>query len=179
MPDWEELVDACYLKPRFMDMVRAYEDYRMDSAPCKGGVTNQCAVRMSVALGRCGFSLGAFEPHHRVHEGRMRCQLTWPHVLGARELAGYLTRMWGAPETFRGSAAHSAGGTLAGRTGVVYFDNCFKRNRTDTRATGDHIDLWNGTQYYNQIIHVAAGGSAGVGAGLFGLAEAVWFYPLN
>ena len=159
-------------------MARAYQDYTIDSAPCKAGVTNQCAVRMSVAIERCGFSLSAFDPQRRVHRGRNRCQLEVAHVLGANELARYLARMWGQPEKFRGAAGHDAADTLSGRKGVIYFNNCFKRRRTDTRRKGDHIDLWTGSQYYNQIIHVGAGGDAGARARLFGRSDQVWFFPL-
>ncbi|MCW5959343.1 MAG: hypothetical protein KIS76_04220 [Pyrinomonadaceae bacterium] len=177
MPNYDSLVNYCVTKPSYQLMNRAYQDYLVDSAPCKAGVTNQCAVRMSVALERCGFSLSAFDPQNRVHSGRARCLLDVPHVLGANELARYLSRFWGAPERFNGSAASSAGESLNGRTGVIYFDNCFRREAGGPK-TGDHIDLWTGTQYYNQIIHVGAGGDAGAGTGLFGRSEAIWFFPL-
>jgi hypothetical protein len=178
MPDWTTLVSACYIRPSFQLMVQAYEEYRLDSAPCKAGITNQCAVRMSVALERCGFGLDAFDPHRRVHSGRSRCQLTVQHVVGARELADYLTRIWGAPERWRGGSVNSAAADLAGRTGIVYFNNCFQREGQAAR-TGDHIDLWNGRTYYNQIIHVGAGGDAAAGTPLFGRSDEVWFFPLS
>ncbi len=179
MPNWESLVNYCAVRPGYLHMQRAYEDYRIDSAPCKGGVTNQCAVRMSVALERCGFSLSAFTPPNRVHRGRRSCAMDVPHVLGANELARYLERLWGGPERFRGEAGHKAATSLNNRHGIIYFNNCFRRNSTDTTMRGDHIDLWNGSQYYNQIIHVGAGGDAGAGAGLFGRADQVWFFPLS
>lgn len=178
MPDWNPLVNACYMRPPFQLMKRAYDDYRIDSAPCKGGVTNQCAVRMSVALERCGFSLDAFTPQQRVHRNRPACHLSVPHVLGANELVRFLRGMWGTPEIWRGGQTTSAEEAMRPRTGVVYFDNCFTRSGQEHR-TGDHIDLWNGTQYYNQLIHVGAGGDASAGARLFRLAEEVWFFPLS
>ena len=159
-------------------MERGYRDYVVDSAPCKAGVTNQCAVRMSVALERCGFSLAAFEPSRRIHNGRSSCLLSLRHVLGAQELARYLARMWGEPEKFRRSAARNANETLAGRRGVIYFNNCFKRKKTDTIRKGDHIDLWTGSQYFNQIIHVGAGGDARSNARLFRRSDQVWFFQL-
>lgn len=177
MPDWTQLADACYLRPPFQLMKRAYDDYRIDSGPCKAGVTNQCAVRMSVALERCGFSLDAFTPRQRVHRNRAACRLSVPHVLGARELIRYLQEIWGAPERWRGNAVSSAAERVRGRTGIVYFDNCFTRSG-QTRRTGDHIDLWNGTQYYNQLIHVGAGGDASARTPLFGRSEEVWFFHL-
>lgn len=178
MPDWNSLVNACYIKPSYELMKRAYEDYRVDSAPCKAGITNQCAVRMSVALERCGFSLDAFDPHRRVHRGRSSCHLSVQHVVGANELARYLSRIWGEPEKWRGDGVNSAAGELAGRTGIIYFNNCFQRAGQASRR-GDHIDLWNGTTYYNQLIHVAAGGDARAGTPLFGRSDEVWFFPLS
>lgn len=177
MAEYTTLVNMCVIKPSYQLMNRAYQDYLVDSAPCKSGVTNQCAVRMSVALERCGFSLSGFSPAARVHRGRRVCQLNLDHVLGANELARYLTGLWGAPERFNGETAHGAAAALNGRTGIIYFDNCFRRESGGPK-TGDHIDLWTGTQYYNQIIHVGAGGDAGAGATLFTRSEAVWFYPL-
>jgi hypothetical protein len=178
MPTYPPLANYCALKPSYQLMKRAYEDYKMDSAPCKAGVTNQCAVRMSVALERCGFSLNAFDPIRRVHRGRSRCQLDIQHLLGANELARYLTRLWGAPERYAGNAAHNAAAVLGTRTGVIYFDNCFRR-AGQSQKRGDHIDLWNGTTYYNTIIHVGAGGDATANTPLFGRSQAVWFFPLN
>lgn len=178
MPDWTSLVNGCYITPSCQLMIRAYEDYRVDSAPCKAGITNQCAVRMSVALERCGFSLDAFDPRRRVHSGRSRCQLEVQHLVGANELAKYLKKIWGEPQRWNGNAVNSAAGELAGRTGIVYFDNCFQREGQASRR-GDHIDLWNGSTYYNQIIHVGAGGDAAPGTPLFGRSEAVWFFSLS
>lgn len=177
MPEWNSLANVCYFKPPFTLMRTAYDDYRQDSGPCKAGVTNQCAVRMSVALERCGVSFNAFEPRRRVHRNRPACRLTVPHVLGARECIRYLRRLWGQPERFRGDEVNSAAEAIEGRTGIVYFDNCFTREGSATKS-GDHIDLWNGTTYYNQLIHVPAGGDAAAGTPLFGRSEEVWFYHL-
>jgi len=33
---------------------------------------------------------------------------------------------------------------LFGRTGIVYFQDYWKRTSDSGRATGDHIDVWNG-----------------------------------
>ncbi len=172
------LSDVCVVKPSYQIMEMAYEDYKVDSAPCKAGVTNQCAVRMSVALERSGFSLNAFDPARRVHRGRSRCLLSIQHVLGANELARYLKTIWGEPEKFRGRSKNTAKESLAGRQGVIYFNNCFRRAGQASKR-GDHIDLWSGKKYYNQIIRVGAGGDADSEARLFGRSDTVWFFPLN
>jgi hypothetical protein len=175
--DFAPLTSYSVTHPSFALMTAAYTDYIIDSGPCKAGIRNQCAVRMSVALVRCGFSLDAFQPRRRVHRGRRACRLAPHHVLGAHELARYLEDIWGAAERFTGAAAAGAKDRLLGRTGVIYFNNCFRRSAGGPQ-TGDHIDLWTGRQYYNQIIHVGAGGDAGARAPLFDRADAVWFFPL-
>ena len=88
------------LRPLYSHMLQAYNAYRVDRGPCKAGVRNQCAVRMSIALERCGFSLDRFPRQGRVHQrynrrrpDPRRCQLSIPHVLGAKELADYLREM--------------------------------------------------------------------------------------
>lgn len=173
------LVDQCVIRPRYQHMRTAYDAYRVDSAPCKAGVTNQCAVRMSIAMVRSGLDFLGFANQRRVHRGRRSCRITIPHVLGANELARYLTQILGQPRRFSRAQAEGAQQTLSGQRGVIYFDNCFTR-RGQTRKVGDHIDLWTGSQYYNQIIRVGAGGDAGAEARLFRLADGgVWFWPLS
>ncbi|MEI8374766.1 MAG: hypothetical protein WCJ35_18230 [Planctomycetota bacterium] len=39
--------------------------------------------------------------------------------------------------------------------------------------------LFNGQQYYNQIIHPHAGGNETTGGNLFGRADQVWFWHLT
>jgi hypothetical protein len=159
-------------------MRTAYESYRRDRQPCKGGVTNQCAVRMSVALERSGFSLSAFQPIARVHRNRRTCQLEVPHVLGADELQRYLRRVMPPFEEYSGARLRTAQPSVLGRRGIVYFNNCFRRNDTDSRATGDHIDLWTGDAYYNMLLDVSAGGGVAPRASLFAQSDMVTFFPL-
>ena len=100
-----------------------------------------------------------------------------PSRARAQELAEYLRRMWGEPVRFQGGTLHNVQTTLQHCRGVVYFNNCFRRAHGGQMA-GDHIDLWTGTQYYNQIIHVGAGGDAHASSPLFNRADAVWFFQL-
>jgi hypothetical protein len=174
---YEPLIQICVERPDFALLQRAYEDYRQDSAPCKSGVTNQCAVRMSVALGRSGIDLLGFRNQRRVHRGRASCQLAIDHVLGARELADHLRTILPAPIRFTGPARAGARATLALRKGIVYFDNCFTRVPGGPQ-TGDHIDLWDGSGYYNEYLRVGAGGNSRASTDLFRRAEAVWFFQL-
>jgi hypothetical protein len=178
---YEPFVQGCVSKPQYQFLERAYNDYRMDSKPCKQGAENQCAVRMSIALGRAGFGLESFQPSSRVHKGGKSCQTNgMAHVLGAEELARFLRQALFAPVVFQPGAKNGCAGafqTVQRTRGILYFNNCFKR-KGETHARGDHIDLFNGLQYYNQIIHPKAGGDETTGGDLFGRADQVWFWQL-
>ena len=164
-------------RPDFLTMRMWYEFYRSDSRPCKAGVVNQCAVRMSLALFKSGFNFGTFPDQKRIHSGRKECKLDkLPHILGADELHQYLKQVWDAGEMGKGAKIRE---DIKGRTGIVYFNNCFKRKSTDKTKVGDHIDLWNGEQYYNQILGIGAGGNAKASSDLFNLAGYVRFFGLE
>ena len=178
---YEVFLEECE-RPQYQYLAAAYEDYRANSRPCMRGAPNQCAVRMSIALGRSGFGLESFRPRDRVHSGNGNCQTNGlKHVLGANELARWLTDSLADPVIIRpqGGAqgcAHAAQ-ELSGRKGIIYFNNCFAREPGGPQV-GDHIDLFTGTQYYNQIIHPQAGGDETTGGSLFGRADQVWFWTL-
>jgi hypothetical protein len=180
---YEPFILQCVERPQYELMKRGYEAYRSNTSPCQGGAANQCAVRMSIALGRAGFGLECFTPANRVHSGGTRCGTDgMKHVLGAEELARFLATALGAPTIIRPRPRHSgcahAIDQIRGQTGIVYFNNCFTRAGATVRS-GDHIDLFNGTQYYNQILHPAAGGNESTIGNLFGVADQVRFWALR
>jgi len=176
---YEVFVQQCVMRPQYLHLRRAYETYKLDHGlPCKGGVKNQCAVRMSIALARSGFGLESFEPRARVHKG-VKCQTDGiPHVLGAEELANFLSKTLFKPTAYsaakKGGCA-SAYEQVSGRTGILYFNDCFKR---DDGSAGDHIDLFDGSKYYNQILHPKAGGNESSIGNLFAASNRVWFWQL-
>jgi len=192
MTTFSMFVEQCVEQPSADLMERAYRDYVDDSehptaasikeksAPCKDpSITNQCAVRMSVALARCGFDLEGFQPRRRVHIHNHICQLTIPHVVGAEELARYLKICWPVYQVFKGRTRRTAAATIADQKGVVYFNNCFHRNTdAEGKRTGDHIDFWDGVKYFNEYIHVSAGGTASASSPLFEKADEIWFFGL-
>jgi hypothetical protein len=179
---YEIFVQQCVIRPQFLHLKRAYETYKLDHGqPCKAGVTNQCAVRMSIALARSGFGLESFQPRSRVHAG-VKCQTEGvPHVLGANELASFLSKTLFQPEVYSPSGKKAGCGSayerVAGRTGILYFNNCFTRSGDKTKS-GDHIDLFDGSKYYNQILHPRAGGNESSIGNLFAASDRVWFWQL-
>lgn len=179
---YEPFIDQCVQRPQYALLARGYDAYRRQSQPCQRGIANQCAVRMSIALGRAGFGLESFTPRGRVHSGNGRCDTDgMEHVLAALELANFLRRSLGAPMEYRashGEGCAAAFARLAGRTGIIYFDNCFQRAGSAVQA-GDHIDLFDGRQYYNQILHPRAGGDETTGGDLFRRAGQVWFWNVT
>jgi hypothetical protein len=156
-------------KPSGTALFAAYTRYFMDRTPCEDGrINNQCAVRLSVAMVRCGFSIRDqdFSDPRRIHRGRRACGIPEDHVCGAKELADALVRLWGPGAEYRDRTVGLALANMIGRWGIVYFNNCFTRSGQQN-PTGDHIDLWDGHRYMNQRLAVGAGGNAGAQTDLF------------
>ncbi|HVE57504.1 MAG TPA: T6SS effector amidase Tae4 family protein [Pyrinomonadaceae bacterium] len=163
---------------QFSLMQSSYETYRTDTQPCKNpAIDNQCAVRLSLALVRNGFDFENFPDQRRIHQGRTGCRLgDESHVVGANELHRYLGTVWDAGLRGSGSDIRAQ---IASTPGIVYFDSCFHRHTdAEGRNTGNHIDLWNGAQYYNQILDIGAGGTARARTDLFSRASYVRFFWL-
>jgi Type VI secretion system (T6SS), amidase effector protein 4 len=180
MLNFAPLIKYPMLRPSAHLMEIAYQDYITDSSPCKGGVVNQCAIRMSIALWRCGFSLEDLGfPHHRMHNRRKSCKVDIPHAVGAEDLARFLAKTWCNNLWFKGSKTESAATELLGKKGVIFFLNCWKR-KGQTKKTGDHIDFWDGKDYFAHARKIAAGKEDPNSVGsMFGDSEEVWFFELH
>jgi hypothetical protein len=163
-------------RPHFQALSDIYETYKTDSSPCKDGkILNQCAVRLSLAMSRVGFSFDIFEPQRRVHQGRQTCQLDEAHIVGADELHKYFLYVWDTGVKGKGSDILTQ---IRAKPGIVYFDNCFIREGETTKK-GDHIDLWTGDRIYNQILYLKAGGDTTADSDLFTRAGFVRFFWLR
>lgn len=118
-------------KPAFINL---WNNYPTEQHPCNGGWDNQCAIRMSLTLNAersITIDRNTY-PEPKCAHG---------HARGAESLANWLWRNHlGRPQIFTDGAA--AKRTLNERTGIIFFKDCFTRSG-ETRATGDHIDLWN------------------------------------
>lgn len=135
-------------RPSFSLLERCYTDYYNGyHTPC-GRADNQCAVRMSLALGRCGFGLKRFPRRDRIHRGS--CGLHVQHVLGAGELEKYLRNRLGVKEDYRHTTEAKHQGIfdeLSGLKGIIYFK--------DIDGTTDHIDVFDGWKCQNEVIFKA------------------------
>lgn len=167
-------------RPRFASLWSNHPAVQGDTNPCRSAAgepyfENQCAIRMAVALERCGVSLASFRGarcwHRHVPATR--------HVLRAQELADWLRgqrTLFGVPEirSHREAvapadpappadplAAEAVPAPYRGRSGIL-----FLRNFWGTGNQGDHIDVWDGA--------LMGHGSPGY----FARAEQVWFWPL-
>jgi len=166
-------------KPYALKLWKEYRRFNGNRQPCaRNGILNQCAVRMSVALGRsnCDFDFSRWT-HGYVHDGRGACRELPPHVTNASNLARYLRTLGLYFEVYRkprmdAASADHVKGRVLGRKGIIYFQRCFGVN-------GSHIDFWTGTVFMNQVLRVSAGGGLPHSSNLFRTARGeIWFAPL-
>jgi len=130
--------------------------------PCsvngKSKFPNQCAIRVGVALSKCGINTSKMPGarhcwHHKKSEG---------HILAAEDLANSLKKLpiqgvqaaiYVDPKTFKTE--------LANKKGIIMFKDYWKRHG-ENNPTGDHIDLWNGSRLTDPKswarIHLRVGG---------------------
>jgi len=107
--------------------------------------SNQCAIRMGVALKRAGVAPDQISNcAHCVVHGRDHM-----HFINASQLANAINRAnlpgVGPREVFTGTDANQFYPKMFGRTGIMYIQDYWSRS-TDRpgNPTGDHIDVWNG-----------------------------------
>jgi Type VI secretion system (T6SS), amidase effector protein 4 len=168
-------------KPTAYNIVSYYGKYLKygTTHPCRDpSAKNQCAVRLSMAIeGNSPGFIDEFEPQNRVHRDRVTCNNLPPHVLGAAELGRYLIYKWGAPYTYRSpEQMRLVRQVLKDRYGVVWFINCYKN---EAGNLSDHIDMWNGYHYMNELLKESAGGNASAADDLFSKsAGGVCFFPM-
>ena len=70
------------------------------------------------------------------------------HFINASQLANAIARAnipgLGKQEKFIGADAAQFYPKIFGRTGIIYIQDYWHRSTDQGRATGDHIDVWNG-----------------------------------
>lgn len=117
-------------KPAFINL---WASYPKTQNPCNGPWSNQCAIRMSIALnaeGSVKVSKGTYSEPKCAHG----------HARGAESLANWLwARHLGRPKIYKDGA--KAKRALQSKQGLIFFKDCFTR-AGQRRRVGDHIDLW-------------------------------------
>jgi hypothetical protein len=125
---------------KFADLLANYPKSNPCDAKDKDGkllFTDQCAIRVSSALKKCGVTFKSYPAVRKcwVHPSH-------DHILAARELANWLEQQpfVGCPKSENVTGLDWKA-KVRGRTGIV----CFEDYYTPSGGNGgDHIDLWNG-----------------------------------
>lgn len=104
------------------------------------GYENQCAIRVSKAIHGAGVEMKSFKGASVQLDGLKA-------AIGATQLADWLKLqpfcgLPSEPENVTGKDWESK---IKSRSGIIYFENYWHRPGETTTASGDHIDLWNGS----------------------------------
>lgn len=104
------------------------------------GYENQCAIRVSVSLGGAGLTMKSFKGSAVTVSGKKA-------AVRAQEMADWLKLQpfCGLPTEPEDITGEGWQGKIKGRTGIVFFKDYWQR-QGERNATGDHIDLWNGSK---------------------------------
>ena len=104
------------------------------------GFENQCAIRVSLAIHGAGIELKSFQGASVNVKGKKA-------AIRAEQLAVWLKKQpfCGLPQKPENITGKGWENKIKGRTGIVFFANYWRRDGEATHATGDHIDLWNGS----------------------------------
>ena len=153
--------------------------------PCRRGrdgnggviVSNQCAVRLSLALAACraGFDFGRGNVE-LLHSGRGNCGGIAPHITGSRELADYLSSIGfqftvtekGRNDAAEGRRLHQR---YRGSHGIAFFDAL----SVGGDSAGNHIDYVRQGVCMNEHFAFAARGEPGTTERYFRQCGDVWF----
>lgn len=133
----------------FKKLWDSHPEIHGDENPCRNhdghkAFDDQCAIRIGVALSRCGYDVtrltgAVFCWYHPKREG---------HILRAEELANALvkTPIPGVGKVVKVTPRNFAN-ILRGQTGIIFFKDYWQRGGESFRnRSGDHIDLWNGAR---------------------------------
>ncbi len=128
-----------------MKFKEIWKEYPSESPCSTKDFKNQCAIKVGMALAKCGVNTLDLVPkgrhcwHHKAQEG---------HVLSAEELAAGLQRvkLQGVSSAIK-IQGKDFKSKLAGKKGIIFFKDYWVRSiDSPDRPTGDHIDLWNGSR---------------------------------
>jgi peptidoglycan hydrolase-like protein with peptidoglycan-binding domain len=167
--------------PRIPSAARLRQEYGrfVDSGgrPCNatrsdGPITNQCAIRLSIALGRAdiGFHMRAAPGVtlfvHRAGSQNCGGHIEVPHDARAQRIYNHISSFSNWNFTTYRINAHQSGADVydtlnpngpngRGTPGIVFFDNIGTSTAT---AGGDHIDFFDGRRIMNDELNYSAPG---------------------
>lgn len=115
-----------------------YKDVKTGKIP--KGYENQCAIRVSAALHAAGVQMKSFQGATVQLKGKRA-------AIVATQLANWMKLMpfCGLPKVPTDATGKDWQDKIKGKTGIIYFENYWRRSGETGQGSGDHIDLWNKT----------------------------------
>ncbi|WP_339723333.1 peptidoglycan-binding domain-containing protein [uncultured Paraglaciecola sp.] len=160
--------------PRIPSAAKLRQEYNRfvscGGKPCQnsnsnGRIRNQCAIRLSIALGRAniGFHMRAAAGVRLIVHGanNRHCggHIEVPHDARAQRLFDHLSSFWRFT-TYRINrrlSGEDVYNTVFRTPGIVFFDD-LRGGRASSSAGGDHIDFFDGKRIMNDELNYAAPG---------------------
>ena len=138
---------------RFEDLWKHHPTIEGIDNPCstngKSNFDNQCAIKVGVALAKCGIKTSSLPGAIHCWHGHDKSE---GHVIRAEELANGLDKL---PVAGLGKTEKIAVGDyhnkLRSKKGIIFFKDYWRREingklESHRNRSGDHIDLWNGSR---------------------------------
>jgi len=117
---------------------RPYVDHKTGKPP--KGYENQCAIKVSKAIHGAGIEMKSFRGASVKLNNRNAAIL-------ATQLANWLKLQpfCGLPKEPENITGKDWESKIKGRSGIIYFEDYWRRAGETHTTTGDHIDLWDGS----------------------------------
>ncbi len=136
-----------------------WDNHPYPLSPCSTThFTNQCAIRMGVALEKSGIDTKSFDKMYPNRRCYKNLHHNPKHILAAQELANWIKSnemTFGKVQKFKNVSSAN----FVGKKGIVFIMNGW--------GSTDHIDIWDGQDL--------KGGTPQY----FSLGESVWFWKLD
>lgn len=179
---------VCDVRVEPINFLKLWSSYPTGT-PCDGknshgdlAFSDQCAIRVGIALKLSGVTFRSYPKSGKCWFGHD------DHILRAEELAAWLKSAprfcgWKKPEDVAGEAWRQK---IEDRTGIVFFKDYWQREG-ERGASGDHIDLWNGSRLtassargvLTTLARFTLGLRTGPGFSDLGKSKQILFWPIS